>query len=145
MCSCSQKKADTVDNKNISSSQAEQTTSDENGNDTAIFGKWQIKFYSTDNEEYVDYTRNVSSEGFFTFNEDDTAVIQKNDKDSKTCFYHTIKDKSTIIFSDIETGTNTHFYFGYRLVESKNGDTLVVSEYNTTDKSIVYYMLSKVE
>lgn len=147
LCSCGQHKSDKVDNQSVISSQDTQSSSSENSdaNDSAIFGKWQIKFYSNDNEEYIDYVRTVSPNGFFTFKDDDTAIIQKNEKSIKLCFYHTIKDKNTIVFSDMETGTNTHFYFGYTLVESKNGNTLVISEYNTTDKSIVYYMLSKVE
>lgn len=108
-----------------------------------LYGVWQIEFYSYDNNTYAKYRTDISEFGFFTFYADGTAAIQFDENDTNIYHYEIAAEKSTLSFSDIDTGTQTDFYFGYSIFEVANENRLLISDYNAVDHSVIYLILSR--
>ena len=134
-----------TDKSENANAQASNTSTDTNNANNAIFGAWQIEFYSYDNQEYLEYSDSEEGLGIFTFKEDGTATLRYNATNINTYSYKVITEKKIISFSSIETGTNIDFYFGYSLIESDGKTRLLISSYNATDKNVMYLILKSVE
>lgn len=108
-----------------------------------IYGDWQIEYYSFDNEKYSEYSDSEDGYGMFTFFDNGTAQLRYNANNINTYDYNIVAEKNVISFSDIETGTNTDFYFGYSFFTAEGENRLLISNYNAVDNTTMYLILVK--
>ena len=146
-CACSNDSAQKTDtpvqseapSRNDDKSTASETYS---ATKTDLLGTWKLAYYSDDNELYLDYAKNSSDAGAYSFYPDGTAVIRNSDTDEAVYRYVLPEEQSgTVLFYDSDTGEAAPFFFGYGVVENETGRCLIVSKYNSSEKSVLYLIL----
>lgn len=112
---------------------------------SVLHGVWKIAYYSNDNNSYLDYSKDISENGYIAFYEDGEAVIQFSQTDVLTCQYEPMAEKSSISLYSTQSGDPIGFNFGYSGFYVGEKRFLLLSKYNITDRSIIYYILREVE
>lgn len=108
-----------------------------------ILGIWHIVYYSDDNENYKDYQKDVSENGFYSFYDDGTAVIQNDEDDSKVVLYNA--EDGIIKLFDIDTGNSLDYCLGYGVKTTESGNCIIATKYNYVDRSVRYLILKYYE
>ena len=122
-----------------------------NPSDTAVseaellYDVWQIKYYSSDNETYKEYDKDISANGVMTFYTDSTAEIAWNEDEVATYNFALSPEKDVITFTELDGDKTMDFYFGFKIIKDENGKRMVLSRYNATEKEIDYFVLLPTE
>ena len=110
-----------------------------------LLGDWELCYYSYDNDVYRDYRKDMSDEGFYSFGSDNIAVLHSGESEESVYRYVLPEDqKGNIVFYDSVTGEAAPFFFGFGVVDTENGKFLIVSKYNSSEQSVLYYILRKI-
>lgn len=110
-----------------------------------LLGDWKLCYYSYDNDVYRDYSKDISAEGFYSFDSDNIAVLHSGESEEAVYRYVLPEDqKGNIVFYDSVTGEAAPFFFGFGVVDTENGKFLIVSKYNSSEQSVLYYILRKI-
>lgn len=110
-----------------------------------LLGDWKLCYYSYDNDVYRDYSKDMGAEGFYSFDSDNIAVLHSGESEESVYRYVLPEDKKgNIVFYDSITGEAATFFFGFGVVDIENGKFLIISKYNSSEQSVLYYILQKV-
>lgn len=110
----------------------------------ALLGHWRPTYYSHDNEKYCDYLKDFGSDATFVFYPDNSCLFRHSD-DEEYVYTYIVSDEQpgAMNFYDPETGDAAPFVVGFGVVQSDEGETLILSIYDSEEIEFTYIMLKR--